>query len=185
MALITHSRRKPLFGAALMAVGLMLAACSSPSHPAAASGSATAIVPAGGQSALAGLPGSTSTGAVPAPSGSAMAGMPPMTMNSGTMSAGGGQGAGAGSAPVAADAVAIKNFAFSPAAITVKAGTTVIWTNQDTDAHTVTSQNNSGPLGSAALNTGQSYSYTFTKPGTYSYLCTIHPFMTATVTVTP
>lgn len=44
---------------------------------------------------------------------------------------------------------------------------------------------NSGPLSSAALATGQSYSYTFTKPGTYSYLCTIHPFMTATVTVTP
>ena len=59
------------------------------------------------------------------------------------------------------------------------------WTNQDSDAHTVTSQHDGGPLGSTALNTGQSYSYTFAKPGTYSYLCTIHPFMTATVTVTP
>jgi len=109
-----------------------------------------------------------------------MASMPGMTM-----SAGGGQGSGAGSAPVAANAVTIKGFAFVPAAITVKAGTTVTWTNQDSDAHTVTSQHDSGPLGSTALNTGQSYSYTFTKPGTYSYLCTIHPFMTATVTVTP
>jgi plastocyanin len=110
-----------------------------------------------------------------------MASMPGMTM-----SAAGGQGSGAaGAAPVAANTVAIKNFAFAPAAITVKAGTKVTWTNQDSDAHTVTSQNNSGPLSSAALNTGQSYSYTFTKPGTYSYLCTIHPFMTATVTVTP
>jgi plastocyanin len=62
----------------------------------------------------------------------------------------------------------------------------VTWTNQDTDAHTVSSQQGSGgPLASAALNTGQSYTYTFTKPGTYAYLCTIHPFMTATVTVTP
>jgi plastocyanin len=40
-------------------------------------------------------------------------------------------------------------------------------------------------LGSVALSTGQSYSFTFTKPGAYAYLCTIHPFMTATVTVTP
>lgn len=163
-----------------MAAGLVLAACSSPSHPAAASGSATAITAGGGQSALAGHPGSSSTGAVAAPSDSAMASMPGMTM-----SAGGGQGSGAGSAPVAGNTVAIKGFAFAPAAITVKAGTTVTWTNQDSDAHTVTSQNNSGPLSSVALNTGQSYSYKFTKPGTYSYLCTIHPFMTATVTVTP
>lgn len=71
-----------------------------------------------------------------------------------------------------------------PAALVVKVGTTVTWTNQDGDAHTVTSQNNSGPLSSPPLNTGQTYAYTFTKPGTYSYLCTIHPFMTATVTVT-
>ena len=79
----------------------------------------------------------------------------------------------------------IKNFAFAPAALTVKAGTTVTWTNQDADAHTVTSKDGGGPLASAALNTGQTYSYTFAKPGTYAYLCTIHPFMTATVTVTP
>jgi plastocyanin len=167
-------------GALALAAGLTLAACSSPSHPAAVAGSSTAISPGGGQSALAGQPGSTSTGAVPAPGDSAMSSMPGMTM-----SAGGGQGSGAGGAPVAANAVAIKNFAFAPAAITVTVGTTVTWTNQDSDAHTVTSQNNSGPLGSAALNTGQTYSYTFTKPGTYNYLCTIHPFMTATVTVTP
>ena len=88
-------------------------------------------------------------------------------------------------APVAGNAVTIKNFAFAPAALTVKVGTTVTWTNQDSDAHTVTSQGSSSPLSSAALNTGQTYSYTFTKPGTYAYFCTIHPFMTATVTVTP
>jgi amicyanin len=88
-------------------------------------------------------------------------------------------------AAVAGNAVTIKNFAFAPTALKVKVGTTVTWTNQDSDAHTVTSQDNGGPLSSAALNTGQTYSYTFTKPGTYAYLCTIHPFMTATVTVTP
>jgi plastocyanin len=91
---------------------------------------------------------------------------------------------GAAAAPVAGDAVAIKNFAFAPATLKVKVGTTVSWTNQDTDAHTVTSTGSGGPLHSAALNTHATYSYTFTKPGTYSYLCTIHPFMTATVEVT-
>ncbi|MEU6346078.1 plastocyanin/azurin family copper-binding protein [Streptomyces sp. NPDC046977] len=87
-------------------------------------------------------------------------------------------------APVSGNAVAIKNFAFSPATLKVKAGTTVTWTNQDTDAHTVTSAAAGGPLQSAALATHATYRYTFTKPGTYAYLCTIHPFMTATVEVT-
>jgi plastocyanin len=107
-----------------------------------------------------------------------MASMPPSGATSGNSAA-------ANAAPVAGNAVTIKGFAFAPAALTVKVGTKVTWTNQDSDAHTVTSQDNSGPLSSAALSTGQTYSYTFTKPGTYSYLCTIHPFMTATVTVTP
>ena len=87
------------------------------------------------------------------------------------------------SAPVATNTVAIKGFAFAPASITVKAGTTVTWTNQDQDAHTVTATN--GSFGSQALDTGARYTFTFTKPGTYDYLCTIHPFMTATVVVTP
>ena len=87
------------------------------------------------------------------------------------------------SAPVASNSVAIKGFAFSPANITVKAGTTVTWTNQDQDAHTVTATG--GAFGSQALDTGAHYTFTFTKPGTYDYLCTIHPFMTATVVVTP
>ncbi|QHC23702.1 cupredoxin domain-containing protein [Streptomyces sp. GS7] len=91
---------------------------------------------------------------------------------------------GAPAAPVTGNAVAIKNFAFSPATLKVKVGTTVTWTNQDTDPHTVTSTGSGGPLRSAAMATNATYSYTFTKPGTYAYLCTIHPFMTATVEVT-
>ncbi|MFF3517455.1 plastocyanin/azurin family copper-binding protein [Streptomyces sp. NPDC002573] len=91
---------------------------------------------------------------------------------------------GAPAAPVNGSAVAIKNFAFSPTTLKVKAGTTVTWTNQDTDPHTVTSTASGGPLHSAALATHATYSYTFTKPGTYAYLCTIHPFMTGTVEVT-
>jgi plastocyanin len=86
-------------------------------------------------------------------------------------------------APVATDTVAIQNFAFSPATVTVKAGTTVTWTNQDQDPHTLSAMN--GSFHSPALNTGQSYRHTFTTPGHFDYLCTIHPFMTATVVVTP
>ncbi|MEU9386495.1 plastocyanin/azurin family copper-binding protein [Streptomyces sp. NPDC048279] len=91
---------------------------------------------------------------------------------------------GTPTAPVAGDAVAIKNFAFAPAALKVRAGTTVTWTNQDSDPHTVTSTQPGGPLRSAALTSHATYSYRFTKPGTYAYLCTVHPFMTATVEVT-
>ena len=87
-------------------------------------------------------------------------------------------------APAASNAIAIQNFAYAPATVTVKVGTTVTWTNKDTDAHTVTSMNG-GPLHSQPLNTGDSYRYTFTTAGRYDYLCTIHPFMTATVVVTP
>ncbi|ACU71443.1 blue (type 1) copper domain protein [Catenulispora acidiphila DSM 44928] len=164
--------RIPALAALAVATLALATACGSSSHPAAASAS-TAIQPGGGQS-LAGAPGATATG--PLADGTAM---PSMTMPTATGSS------GAPAAPVAGNAVAIKGFAFSPAALSVKVGTTVTWTNQDSDAHTVTSQGSGGPLNSAALATGQTYSYTFTKPGTYSYLCTIHPFMTATVTVTP
>lgn len=162
--------RKTAVGAVAAATILLATACSSgTSHPAAANTS-TGIQPGAGQS-LAGAPGATGSG----PDTSSM---PGMTMPTATSS-------GAPAAPVAGNAVAITGFAFAPAALTVKMGTTVTWTNKDADAHTVTSQGSGGPLKSDALSTGQSYSYTFTTPGTYSYLCTIHPFMTATVTVTP
>ena len=86
-------------------------------------------------------------------------------------------------ASVASDAVTIQNFAFAPATVTIKAGTTLTWTNRDQDPHTVSAM--SGAFHSPTLNTGQSYQYTFTTPGHFDYLCTIHPFMTATVVVTP
>lgn len=163
-------RRAVLLASVLFVSAAALAACAGPAHPAAASGPG---ISAGAGQSLAGMPGATGTGTVPGAAPS-----PGMTM---VMSA----PAGAGPAtPVAGDAVAIQNFAFAPAALVVKAGTTVTWTNKDTDDHTVTSQGSGGPLQSSPLGTGQSYSYTFTKPGTYSYYCTIHPFMTATVTVT-
>jgi plastocyanin len=82
---------------------------------------------------------------------------------------------------VATDAVGIQKFAFSPATVTVKANTTITWTNRDQDAHIVTAT----VFRSPTLNTGQSFQHTFSTPGRFDYVCTIHPFMTATVVVTP
>lgn len=90
------------------------------------------------------------------------------------------------STPVATDAVEIKDFAFSPANITVKVGAKVTWTNKDSVAHTVTSDSDStdGGMDSKSLATGETYSVTFSKAGTFKYHCTFHPGMTGTVTVT-
>ena len=88
------------------------------------------------------------------------------------------------SAPaMAADAntVTIKNFDYAPMALTVTAGTTVTWKNEDGEPHTVVSVD--GLFRSGALDTGESFAYKFTKPGVYKYVCTIHPKMVATVTV--
>lgn len=89
------------------------------------------------------------------------------------------------SQPIATNAVAISNMAFSPASITVPVGTTVTWTNQDGVAHTVTGDGSNVPsgFGSGNLSNGQSYSFTFATAGTYTYHCSIHPQMTGTVVV--
>lgn len=79
--------------------------------------------------------------------------------------------------------VAIENFAFSPAAITVKKGTTVTWTNNDSTSHTVTGDQTGGP-DSELLGQGKSYSFTFNTVGTFAYHCAPHPQMTGKVTVT-
>lgn len=80
--------------------------------------------------------------------------------------------------------VQMASFAFVPANIEVPVGTTVTWTNQDTAPHTVTFRDDA-LKSSSILRQGESYSYTFTKPGTYTYYCTVHPTMTAQVVVTP
>jgi plastocyanin len=87
-------------------------------------------------------------------------------------------------APVAANAVTIQNFAFSPASITVKKGTTVTWTNQDSTAHTVTETDGQDGPKSQDLDNGQTYSFTYNTAGTFKYHCSIHSDMTGTVTVT-
>src|SRR5215212_4971559 len=79
--------------------------------------------------------------------------------------------------------ISIKNFAFDPSNTTVSPGTTVTWVNNDQTAHTMTATNPAGVFGSGTLQPGQSYSFKFDKPGTYTYHCEIHPDMTGTVTV--
>ena len=80
-------------------------------------------------------------------------------------------------------AVSIRDFAFSPTPITVAAGTTVTWTNEDSAAHTVTFDDASVPS-SEVLARGATFSITFATAGTYTYYCSIHPSMRGTVTVT-
>jgi plastocyanin len=89
----------------------------------------------------------------------------------------------AASTPAATDKVSIQNFAFSPTSITVKVGTAVTWTNNDTTQHTVTIDSGDGPH-SQPLNKGDTYTFTFNTAGTFSYHCTFHSGMTAKVTVT-
>ena len=83
-----------------------------------------------------------------------------------------------------AGTITIKNFAFTPATLTVKSGTTVTWTNQDGPTHQIASDSGSSvSFSSNPLATGASYQFTFTTPGTYPYHCAIHPSMTGTIVV--
>jgi plastocyanin len=84
-------------------------------------------------------------------------------------------------APQAGNAVEIKDFQFSPNALTVPVGTTVTWTNTGQAPHTATAKDNSFDTG--ILNNGQSKAITFDKEGTFEYVCLVHPRMTATLTV--
>jgi plastocyanin len=77
--------------------------------------------------------------------------------------------------------VKIDNFSFGPAAVTVAVGTTVTWTNRDDIPHTVVSDDK--VFKSKVLDTDEKFSYTFTKPGTFGYFCSIHPKMTGKVVV--
>jgi len=82
----------------------------------------------------------------------------------------------------AADAtVKITEFTFSPLALTVKAGTTVTWTNEDDIPHTVDATTRA--FKSGVLDSDQKFSFTFTTPGTYKYFCALHPHMTGAIVV--
>ena len=77
--------------------------------------------------------------------------------------------------------ILVKDFMFTPMSLTVKAGTTVTWSNMDDEPHTVVSS--TGLFHSAALDTNDSFSFKFDKPGTYQFVCTIHPRMVGTIIV--
>jgi plastocyanin len=77
--------------------------------------------------------------------------------------------------------IKIDNFTFGPTSLTVTSGTTVTWINNDDVPHTVVSDDK--VFRSKALDTDDKYSYTFTKPGTYNYFCSVHPKMTAKIVV--
>jgi plastocyanin len=86
----------------------------------------------------------------------------------------------AGAAPVGGS-VAIDNFTFNPAPVTVPVGASVTWTNDDDVPHTVRADD--GSFHSKPMDSGDSFSMTFTKPGVYSYFCSIHPKMVGKVIV--
>jgi len=89
--------------------------------------------------------------------------------------------AGSSQANAGKNAVTIQNYAFSPATITIKAGDSVTWTNQDSVGHSATADDTSWDTG--ILPQGQSKAIAFSKPGTYTYHCSVHPMMKGTVIV--
>jgi plastocyanin len=100
-----------------------------------------------------------------------------LTLTPGPASAGSAEGGD----PQAATVVLARGFMFAPVSLTVPAGSTVTWTNKDAEPHTVVSE--TGLFRSAAMDTNESFSYRFDKPGTYHYVCSIHPRMAGTIIV--
>lgn len=143
----------------LVSMALLLFAACSPS----ASGTATPTV-ASGTSTPASETASPAVGGTPAASATTAAGA-------------------CTSGATGSLILTIAGFAFSPANISVAAGTTVTWTNSDQTTHTATADDGKAfdcrPIGA-----GASMSFKFTTPGTYAYHCAIHPTMKATITVT-
>ncbi|WTZ54038.1 cupredoxin family copper-binding protein [Nocardia sp. NBC_01388] len=121
--------------------------------------------------------GTDTPGMVPDGTGSAMPSMPGMTMPSTSAPA-----TAPADAPAGPNAVTITNFAFSPATLTVPVGTTVTWTNRDEEPHNISPA--TGGFKSPNMGTGATYTFKFTKAGTFAYVCSIHPFMHGTVVVT-
>jgi plastocyanin len=80
-----------------------------------------------------------------------------------------------------AQQITIDNFSFAPQQITIASGATITWINNDDVPHTVVGTHQE--FRSKALDTGDKFSFTFTKPGTYQYFCSVHPMMTGKVIV--
>ena len=81
--------------------------------------------------------------------------------------------------------VVMSGYAFAPRSLTITAGDTVTWTNQDQAPHDVETTSGPASIHSPMLSKGGSWSHTFTAAGTYGYLCTVHPGMTAQLVVEP
>jgi plastocyanin len=77
--------------------------------------------------------------------------------------------------------IVIQDFMFTPNSLTVKAGSTVIWVNKDDEPHSVVSD--TGLFRSGAVDTNETFSFKFDKPGTYHFTCAIHPRMVGTIIV--
>jgi plastocyanin len=88
---------------------------------------------------------------------------------------------GSATTTASSNTINIVNFTFTPGTLTVKAGTTVTWANNDTTTHRPTSDN--GVFDSGDLAPGATFSFTFNNTGTFSYHCSIHPYMTGKVIV--
>jgi plastocyanin len=88
--------------------------------------------------------------------------------------------------PATADAVTVRidNFAFDSQTVTVAPGSTVTWVNQDDEPHTIVAEDGRS-FRSRTLDTGDKYSFTFMRAGTFAYFCSVHPHMTGKVVVKP
>ena len=84
-------------------------------------------------------------------------------------------------APADSAQIVIKDFMFTPMSLTVKAGATVTWANKDDEPHNVVSD--TGLFRSGAVDTDETFSFKFDKPGTYHFTCSIHPRMVETIIV--
>ena len=145
---------------ALLAAGVLLLAGCSASRP---NNAQPSITFGSNASGTPGMPGMTAMPSAPgAPSGAGSSTAAP--------------------AAVAGDQVTIDNFAFAPATLTVKAGSTVTWTNKDEEPHTVAAAD--GSFKSPGMGTGATFSHTFPAAGKFDYVCSIHPMMHGTVVVT-
>ncbi|MHB1484984.1 MAG: plastocyanin/azurin family copper-binding protein [Saccharofermentanales bacterium] len=91
----------------------------------------------------------------------------------------GSQNTSSSAASTGGSSVSIENFEFVPAELTVKAGTTVVWTNNDSAGHDIKADEFISPL----MAKGETYSFTFTVKVTYNYICGVHPTMTGKIIV--
>lgn len=121
--------------------------------------------------------GGTNVSVYIAPEGSAMAAATPVAADAAAAEATETEAAVAEEVPVS-----IQDFAFSPQVLEVPVGTTVTWTNNDASQHTVVADNDA--FASEILAQGDTFSFTFDTPGTYDYICSLHPNMTAQIVVT-